>query len=314
MEAHYPIKAISLTTGLSQHVIRVWEKRYKAVEPVRTVTNRRVYTERDLAKFQLLKKATEAGHSIGQVACLSVEQLKKLVSEPSPFLNTTEDMLERTPEKLIANYLQAAIAAVKDMNGNKLTVILKQADINLSRMTFMEQVIVPMMIKIGEMWRGGSLKVAEEHIASAIVCSYLGDFRDIQPTDPNAPNIIVATPSGHLHEIGAKIVAATAAAEGWHVTYLGPNVPADDIAAVVYKHHSKAVALSFAYPHDDPRVHGELKKLKNLIPKTLAIFAGGSGANSYAQTLDDIDAIHLNNMLNFRHYLQIYQKHLIFNP
>jgi methanogenic corrinoid protein MtbC1 len=142
----------------------------------------------------------------------------------------------------------------------------------------------------------------------------LGDFRDIQPTDPNAPNIIVATPSGHLHEIGAKIVAATAAAEGWHVTYLGPNVPADDIAAVVYKHHSKAVALSFAYPHDDPRVHGELKKLKNLIPKTLAIFAGGSGANSYAQTLDDIDAIHLNNMLNFRHYLQIYQKHLIFNP
>ena len=58
------MKTASARTGLSPHVIRVWEQRYKAVVPARTETNRRVYSEEQVERLRLLGMATRAGHSI----------------------------------------------------------------------------------------------------------------------------------------------------------------------------------------------------------------------------------------------------------
>jgi DNA-binding transcriptional MerR regulator len=65
---HYAIKTAARHTGLSAHVIRVWEKRYGAVSPERTGTNRRLYPADQIARLNLLRDLTQAGHSIGQVA------------------------------------------------------------------------------------------------------------------------------------------------------------------------------------------------------------------------------------------------------
>jgi MerR family transcriptional regulator, light-induced transcriptional regulator len=67
-------------TGLTSHVIRVWEKRYAAVSPLRTSTNRRLYLDSDVERLQLLRRATLAGHSIGQIARLPTEGLRALVA------------------------------------------------------------------------------------------------------------------------------------------------------------------------------------------------------------------------------------------
>ena len=53
----FPIRYAADQTGLSQHVIRVWERRYGVVEPERSGTNRRLYTEADIKRLHLLKKA-----------------------------------------------------------------------------------------------------------------------------------------------------------------------------------------------------------------------------------------------------------------
>lgn len=309
-KAHYPIKAISMASGLSQHVIRIWEKRYKAVMPTRTSGNRRVYSEDDLQKLMLLKKVTEQGHSIGQIARFSVEELKKLTSESSRFLKTSGDLFMATQQELIHHYIALLLEAVEEIDANKLETILKQASMNISRSTLMEEVIVPFLVRIGEMWRRGKFKILHERLASAVVVNFLGNFRGLLTEGDNAKDIVVATPLKHHHEIGALIVAVTAASEGWHVTYLGTNVPADDLAEVVFHNHSKAIALSLVWPKDDPQVHQELRKLKKKIPPTTALFVGGSGAESYVETLDVIDAVYLNNMVNFRHYLQTFKRHL----
>ena len=78
-EAHYPIQLVARLTGLSAHVIRIWEQRYRAVEPQRTATNRRLYSQRDIERLNLLRDLTQAGHSIGQVAQLPTDKLGKLV-------------------------------------------------------------------------------------------------------------------------------------------------------------------------------------------------------------------------------------------
>ena len=74
----YPIRYVSQRTGLTPHVIRAWEKRYHTVVPQRSPKNRRLYCEDDVQRLQLLKKLTEAGHSISQVAPLDSKELKNL--------------------------------------------------------------------------------------------------------------------------------------------------------------------------------------------------------------------------------------------
>ena len=79
-EQGHPIRVVARRTGLTSHVIRVWEKRYGAVSPLRTPTNRRLYSDRDVERLQLLHRAILAGHSIGQIAQLPNERLRALVA------------------------------------------------------------------------------------------------------------------------------------------------------------------------------------------------------------------------------------------
>jgi len=66
----YTIRYVSIRTGLKPHVLRAWEKRYDAVCPRRNETNRRLYSNSDIRRLQLLRRAVQSGHSISQVAAL----------------------------------------------------------------------------------------------------------------------------------------------------------------------------------------------------------------------------------------------------
>src|SRR4029434_2237764 len=78
MEKDLPIRTVAAQTGLSPHVIRIWEKRYRAVTPGRSGTNRRRYTKEDVDRLQLLGSLTQKGRRIGDIARLPLEELKKI--------------------------------------------------------------------------------------------------------------------------------------------------------------------------------------------------------------------------------------------
>src|ERR687893_2534240 len=82
------IKLVARQTGLSVHTIRVWEKRYGAVRPVRASNNRRLYSDEDVDRLKLLRQATMAGHSIGQIARSSAAELRRLLRDDLATRNT----------------------------------------------------------------------------------------------------------------------------------------------------------------------------------------------------------------------------------
>ena len=79
----FSMKFVSNQTGLSSDVIRAWEKRYAAIQPERTETNRRLYSAVDIARLEKLALLTNAGHSIGRIAGFTDSQLQSLVSDIS---------------------------------------------------------------------------------------------------------------------------------------------------------------------------------------------------------------------------------------
>ena len=82
--AELGIGAVARRSGLSQHTIRIWERRYDAVTPERTDSNRRLYSEEDVARLTLLNRAVQAGHRIGDIAGFPTAKLEKLTSRVRP--------------------------------------------------------------------------------------------------------------------------------------------------------------------------------------------------------------------------------------
>jgi hypothetical protein len=97
-----------------------------------------------------------------------------------------------------------------------------------------------------------------------MVRSVLGALRVAQTPEPGAPELIVTTPSGQAHELGALMAASMASSQGWKVTYLGPNLPAEEIVAAAGRRGARAVALSVVFPADDARLYDELRRLRRL--------------------------------------------------
>ena len=297
---HY-IKVVVRQTGLSSHVIRVWEKRYKAVVPARSATNRRLYSDEDIARLQWLQQAVQAGHSIGRIAHLPTPELVKLVraaqaAVPLPQKPGNGEVGEKDP----GEFLERAVVAVQRLDAVALENQLVRASIALSQRHLLEEVVQPLMERIGQMWQEGTLRMADEHMASAVVRSSIGNLRANFQILESAPHVVVTTPAGQLHEIGALLATVVATSEGWNSTFLGPNLPAEEIAGAAAKKNARAVLLSIIYPGDDPHLGGELLKLRRLLGEDIALIAGGRAAPHYQYFLNQARAITLANLSDLR--------------
>jgi methylmalonyl-CoA mutase cobalamin-binding subunit len=168
----------------------------------------------------------------------------------------------------------------------------------------LQQVVVPFTHEVGELWRVGTLKVAHEHLATAVLRNYLSGFASAYSVGDNAPLLLVTTPVGQWHEVGALIIAAAAVTHGWRVTYLGPNLPAEEIAGAALQNQARAVALSIVYPEDDPRIPSELRRLRQSLPPETAVLAGGRAAPAYAEALREINALISTDLPTFYQRLE----------
>lgn len=301
--AKHSIGAVAKRTGLSTYVIRIWEKRYRAIEPDRTETRRRLFSDREIERLVLLKKATEMGESIGQISSLSDEALKELVGDSGVKTSSTFNAPDDTG--IAINYLDKCLDAVRSLDATGLESVLNDAAIAVSKPVLLERILGPLMYKIGDLWRDGQLKVVHEHLASAVVRTFLGNLASTYRPSQNAPSIVITTPVGQWHEFGALMVVIAALRIGWRAIYLGPNIPADEIANAVKSNGARAVALSLIYPADDPDIERELVSLRKYVGGEVAIYIGGRAAANYTEVIRNIGAIAISKLTDFQRHFDL---------
>lgn len=301
----YPIKLVSQMTGLSVHVIRAWEKRYNVVEPDRTDTNRRLYSEEDIEKLKLLNDALHQGHHIGGIASLSLSELKNLIFKDNRTSSEINNSISSyASEVAIEEILSDSIEAIKNYDAKKLESILLHASAKLTQPILIEDVIIPLVYKIGNLWHSGEIRVANEHLASSVIRGFLFNLLESYAINGSAPVMVSATPRSQEHELGALISGVVAASSGWKVIYLGSNLPAEEIAAVVSHLKARVVALSIVYPNDDLSLKLELKKFNQLLPDGVSVIVGGRAAEGYLDVLDYIGAIVVKSTKQLRVVLE----------
>jgi methanogenic corrinoid protein MtbC1 len=164
----------------------------------------------------------------------------------------------------------------------------------------LDGLLVPLLEHVGAHWREGTLRPVHEHLASMMVRRVLDGVVEGASPPLATASVVVATPSGQIHELGALLVAASAATEGWRVTYLGADLPAEDIAECAVRTRARAVALSVVYPAGDPAVGDELRRLRTALPKRTALLVGGAATPSYSAVLTAIGAVRLDDLTGLR--------------
>lgn len=299
---NHSINIAAKRSGLSTHVIRVWEKRYGAVAPVRTGTNRRQYTDEEIERLVLLKQATDLGYKISQIAHVSNENLSDLIAkdrETHPQQDELPATLIAAPPEASQELIRGSMKAIQALDTTRLEESLTQSALSLGHQGMISRVIAPLAMEIGNQWRSGDLSAAHEHFASAIIRVFLANISKPFAIPETAPRLIVATPAGQLHELGAVIAASSASSAGWNVTFLGANLPAAEIAGATIQNQARALALSLVFPEDDPTLPDELKRLRSFLPKEIDIIVGGRSAAAYQKTLEEIEATICHDIAHF---------------
>lgn len=305
--ANHPIKVVARVTGLSAYVIRIWEQRYDAVKPDRTGTNRRLYSDQQIERLKLLRAVTQAGHNIGLVVRWPTEKLRKQAAESSRLAPLTKRTALSAPAS-DDSIIEECVAAMKTLDARGFGDALKRGAMTLGTMGLLQRVVAPLTQKIGALWIDGSITVAHEHLATSVLRTFLLNAARPFGETKNSPRLVVATPAGQIHELGALLVGAVASHLDWQIIYLGASLPAVEIAGAVRQSQARAVALSLVYPEDDSRMETELTLLRELLPADVAILAGGRAMPAYRDTIQKIGAVPTGDLSDLATKLEALRK------
>jgi DNA-binding transcriptional MerR regulator/methylmalonyl-CoA mutase cobalamin-binding subunit len=285
---YYPVQVVVRQTGLTPHVLRAWEKRYGAVRPTRSESGRRLYSDLDLRRLKLLSRITKQGHPIGNVATLPDEALENLAKQTTISRDERPRGGKGSSNRERRAIVRDCLAAIERFDSDGLNRILKRAVLEAGYTAVVRQVIAPLAQRLGELWSEGILQTSHEHFASGVIRAFLLDpARQYSGTPPNT-TLVASTLQGQLHELGVVMAAALAAERGWRVIYLGPSLPALEIASVAMKSEARVVVLSMVYPEAEPQIENELRELRNSLSEETPILIGGSGAESYRAVIDEL--------------------------
>lgn len=280
----HPIQVVAGRTGLGLERIRQWERRYGVVTPERTEGGHRLYSDQDVERLRLLARAIAAGRRISDIAAMSDADLEGLVREDSM---ERESAADATDDEATAEFIDACMERVNRLDGVELEALLRRWASTRGVTDFVLRAVGPLLDRIGADWQAGTIRASQEHLASAVLRTVLMELASMAGGPERHPRIVVATPQGAVHELGALMIAALASAEGWAVTYLGPDLPGKDVAWVASESSARAVALSIVHPAGDPGVADELRNLLEELPKDVSLIVGGRASSSYEAALRD---------------------------
>lgn len=270
----HPIRVVAQRTGLTPATIRAWERRYGAVRPSRSEGGQRLYSDQDVERLTLLRDLTDVGRSISMVAGLTDDEAHALLLEDRAAVTLPGPSANGEPS---SGFIEQSYAYMLDLDAGGMERSLWRAAMSLNGRAFLGEVVAPLLERIGAGWEAGEVTPGQEHLGSDVIDRVLARLSD-PSRSPEGPRLVVATLAGERHGLGARLVSATAAVEGWSVTYLGTDLPVADIAAAANRVGASAVAISVVGSERLAQTLQALMTLRQLLRPGIDVLVGGRGA------------------------------------
>jgi MerR family transcriptional regulator, light-induced transcriptional regulator len=245
----YSIKELEKLSGIKAHTIRIWEKRYGLINPSRTDTNIRYYSDHDLKKIINVAAVNNAGVKISHIAKYSDSKLNQMVS------HYTDAVLEIVP-------IDQLIVAMVELDEQSFEKVLANLQRKISFEDLVVTVIYPFLDKIGILWQTGNITPAQEHFISNLLRQKMIVAIDKLPIpSKGATAAVLYLPENEYHEIGLLFYYYLCKHQGLRSIYLGQSVPHSDLKNVVDTHHPKFIVTSIVVSLEDKQLNQNLNRI-----------------------------------------------------
>jgi MerR family transcriptional regulator, light-induced transcriptional regulator len=285
----YSIKELEQLSGIKAHTIRIWEKRHKLIDPSRTATNIRFYSDEDLKKIINVSLLNNNGYKISRIAEMSLDEMNRKVIELSEQKND------------ISIYIDQLVLCMIDMEEEGFEKILNTLILRNSFERTITEIIYPFLEKIGLLWQTHNITPAHEHFMSNLIRQKLMVAIDGLPIPAKTGRkILLFLPEGELHELGLMFFHYLARKAGWRTYYLGQNVPHSDLVSVYNTHAPEFLLTSITTStSDDVRLY--LKKLETDFPGATILAAGLQVHQFKSRKVGNVQTFH--NALDLKNFL-----------
>ena len=293
-------KAVVRQTDVPAPTLRAWERRYGVLSPHRGENDYRLYSERDIAIIRWLREQVENGLSISQAIALLRTITPPLAptwnkERPAPLSNTGEAEDRDHPEVMskpaeqsrfallhagdaLSQIIDRLLQAFTHLDEAEARSLLAQAFALFPVEQVIEQVIEPVLSRIGDYWASGQIPVTVEHFTTTMVRSQLETLYRSEPTPLSGPLVLVGCAPEEHHEIGALILALMLRRQhaGLRVVYLGQNVEPAHLIESIQTLRPMAVCLSAALAEHTQGVADISHKLATLpaVQRPYLVFGG----------------------------------------
>lgn len=258
----YSIKELEQLSGIKAHTIRIWEKRYKLIDPSRTTTNIRFYSDEDLKKIINVSLLNNNGIKISKIADMSLDAMSKKVMEISDVQH------EATV------HIDQMVVAMIDMEEEMFERILNNIILKFGFEKTITDVVYPFLEKIGILWQTHNITPAHEHFISNLIRQKIIVAIDGLPIpSKSAKKILLFLPEGEMHEMGLLFYHYLTRKNGYRTYYLGQSVPHEDLKKVV-KVHQPDMMLTSITSAPNGNIEPYIKRLTNDF-KDISILVSG---------------------------------------
>lgn len=222
----YTVRQVAALTGVAGTTLRMWERRYAVVRPVRSESGYRMYSDSDVARLRAMASLVSDGVPPSVAA-------RSLDSVTPPEGGEVGDGLAGLD----------LVGAATSLDAPRLDAVLRDAFARGPVEQVVDSWLLPELARLGQAWEDNNVNVADEHFASGAVARMLGRQFDATPNPETAPQVLVGLPPGSRHEFGLLSFAICLRRQGVGVVYLGADVPVDDWVAAAHTLRPRAAVV-----------------------------------------------------------------------
>ena len=231
----FSISQLSQFSGIKQHTIRIWEQRYGALTPLRTLGNTRFYDDNQLRRLLNIVSLQNSNRKISDLCVLDDGSLYKLIEE-----KLLSEKSDATAEYYIAQLIAAGISYSEDKFEKLYQESLKIYNIKDLYLT----VLHPLLVRLGLLWSCDNIIPPQEHFICNLLKQKLYSFIDNLPSSTNeTADWVLLLPENEFHEIGLLMAHVLIKKAGKKVVYLGTNIPSNSFIATVNETEAKNVLV-----------------------------------------------------------------------
>ena len=261
------IGELSRRLGVSDHVLRAWESRYRLLQPVRSAGGFRLYTTADEQRVRRMQAHLASGLSAAEAARAVLREAG------APGLDPARPAGPVLAASAVGELAAALRQALDDFDEQTAQAVLDRLVSDLSLAAVLRDVVLPYLAELGDRWQRGVSSIAQEHFASNIIRGRLAGLARGWGGG-QGPRAVLACPPGEQHDLGLMIFGIVLNRSGWSIDYLGSSTPIEEVARIVDVTHPELVVIAATRPEYIEPLRAELTAFARRAPLALA----GAGA------------------------------------